>query len=454
MTPPTGPVTTMRQRLQQLVNWEARSRRTMRPGLAPVRDLLARLGDPQQRLRCVHVTGTKGKGSVCALIEAGLLAAGWRTGRYASPHVEHLNERICLAGVPVDDARLESALTQVLDARDAACADAGAARDATWFDVMTAAAFVCFADAGLDWAVVEVGLGGLLDSTNVVLPELAIVTNVELEHTDVLGPTLQDIARHKAGIAKPGRPLLSGVAPDHPARAVIAERAADAGAPLVEIDLRATTGIAARNLALARRALVLLGAAGHRHALTGQPLAGSDLSDRRAAALHLPGRMQRLQLRHPHTGVPATVLVDAAHVGFAVSAVLDDAGRDAATRSAPVVLLALAADKNAADIVARLAGRVRLVLCTGLPGGRPAWRADQLAALCAAQGLPALAEADPGRALDDAFARLGAREWLLVTGSFSLAGDALGRLRALARRTAATRAPQPADLDWLTAATH
>ena len=196
-------------RLDALVDWEHRSRAAMRVDLEPVRDLLARLGDPHRRLRVVHVTGSKGKGSVCALIEAGLVHAGLRAGRYASPHLEHLNERVSLLGQPIADAALADALFTTLDALAAARNAGTRGGAATWFDAMTAAALLAFAEAGLEWAVVEVGLGGRLDSTNIVLPELAIITNIGLEHCDVLGATREAIAAEKAGIVKPERPLLT-----------------------------------------------------------------------------------------------------------------------------------------------------------------------------------------------------------------------------------------------------
>jgi dihydrofolate synthase/folylpolyglutamate synthase len=149
-------------------------------------DLMERLGNPHQGFRSIHVAGTKGKGSVCALIEAGLSRAGLRL-RYASPHVEHITERISFSGKLVDEADMAQALGCVLDAHEAARRVKTFGDAATWFNVLTATAFVMFKDAGVDWAVVEAGVGGRLDSTNVVDAEVAVVTNVGLEHTEVLG---------------------------------------------------------------------------------------------------------------------------------------------------------------------------------------------------------------------------------------------------------------------------
>ena len=184
-------------RLDALTNWERRPRATMRVGLEPMIDLAARLGDPQNSFRSIHVAGTKGKGSVSALIEAALTRAGLRVGRYASPHVERLTERVSLEGREVDEASLARALDSALDAYEAARKAGSPAADATWFDLLTAAAFIIFAETRREWAVVEVGLGGRLDSTNIVNGEIAVVTNIGLEHTEILGDTRAAIARRE-----------------------------------------------------------------------------------------------------------------------------------------------------------------------------------------------------------------------------------------------------------------
>ena len=150
-------------RLDALTDWERRPRNTMRVGLEPMRDLATRLGDPQKSFRSIHVAGTKGKGSVSALIEVALAHAGLRVGRYASPHVERITERVSVQGHDVDEPALARALDLALNAYEAARNAMTPAANATWFDLLTAAAFIIFAETQREWSVIEVGLGGRLE---------------------------------------------------------------------------------------------------------------------------------------------------------------------------------------------------------------------------------------------------------------------------------------------------
>lgn len=415
-------------RLQSLIDWESGTRAHMRVDLAPELDLMARLGNPHRRFRSVHVTGTKGKGSVCALIEAGLLNAGLRAGRYGSPHLEHVSERVSHLGRPIADPLFAAALDRALDARDAACRAGSPARDASWFDVVTAAAFWSFADAGLEWAVIEVGLGGLLDSTNVVLPELAIITNVGLEHTEVLGHTVEAIAAQKAGIIKWRRSVLTPIAPSTPAGRVIAETARAHEADLRWLSRDSASGLRADNLALARAALVRLGEAGTVGASSGRPLGEHDLPPSVAGHASLPGRLEVLDMpvheRSPARGEARTtrVVLDGAHVGFALTAAVDELRRAPAHALAPVVLLALAADKDAADFVGRLQSIASCVICTRLHGDRPSWDPDELARHCVQNGIACETFDAPLDGLARCFERVADPAWILVTGSLHLAG--------------------------------
>ena len=196
-------------------------------GLERIKRLLADLGNPHQSVPVIHVAGTNGKGSVCAYLSAVLTSAGYRVGRYTSPHLVDWTERICLNEQPILPEVLGELLRQV---QNAIGSDT---ETPTQFEVITAAAWLYFAQQQVDVAVVEVGLGGRLDATNVCSrPLVSIITSISREHWQQLGPTLADIAREKAGILKPGCPAV--VAPVPPsALAVITQRIAELGCPAI-----------------------------------------------------------------------------------------------------------------------------------------------------------------------------------------------------------------------------
>ncbi|WP_244276339.1 bifunctional folylpolyglutamate synthase/dihydrofolate synthase [Methylobacterium indicum] len=432
-------------RLDRLTDWERRPRGGMRVGLAPMHDLLARLGAPQRRLRVVHVGGTKGKGSVSALIEAGLLRAGLRVGRYASPHVESVTERVCLGGAPVTEAVLARALARTLDAHEAARRDESAGGDATWFDVLTAAALLIFGEAGLDWAVIEVGLGGRLDSTNAVDGEVAVITNIGLEHTEILGHTRAAIAAEKAGILKPGAALVTTLPPEDEAGAVAAGRAAALGCPVLRPVLPPGASIAEENAALAGLVLDHLGRdhpglRGLRNR-GGAPVSAALLDGATRAAACLPGRLERRTIRRAEGPVP--VVLDGAHVPFNLAAVLRDLTRADDLPGPCIALVAMAGDKDAPGFLAVLARHAARLVCTEMPERR-GHGAEMLQALAAVAGAEAEAVALPGaalaRAADLAAARGG---WLLVTGSLHLVGALRGATQAEAYGRGRSPWPEP-----------
>ncbi len=200
--------------------------------------LLERLGNPQVGLPIVHVAGTKGKGSTAAMTAAIATAAGYRTGLYTSPHLERIEERVAIDGQPCSTDRFVALVERIqpavaqLDA-EAACQESRRPGP-TYFDIITALALLHFAAERVDLAVLEVGLGGRLDSTNVVSPRVTVITSISYDHMKQLGPTLADIAREKAGIIKPGVPVVSGVM-DSEARQAIEEVRCRVGAPLVQL---------------------------------------------------------------------------------------------------------------------------------------------------------------------------------------------------------------------------
>lgn len=196
-----------------------------------------RLGNPHERLRIVHIAGTKGKGSTAAMTASVLTAAGYRTGLYTSPHVHEIEERLCLNGAPCsrdEFAALVAQVRPIVEDMDAEAAAGGDGRiGPTYFEITTAMALVHFAQNQVDAAVLEVGMGGRLDSTNICQPAVCAITSISLDHTKQLGETLSAIAAEKAGILKPGVPVVSGVTWPEP-RAVIAKIAAERGSPLFE----------------------------------------------------------------------------------------------------------------------------------------------------------------------------------------------------------------------------
>jgi dihydrofolate synthase / folylpolyglutamate synthase len=215
--------TRLQARLEALYGLE---RRRDKLGLEGTRALLAALGDPQDRFAAIHVAGTNGKGSVCAWIESILRAAGHRTGLYTSPHLVHFSERIRVGGVWADEAWLDHALDRIESLPEG--------KDRTFFEVATALGFLHFAEREVEVAVVEVGLGGRLDSTNVITPDLCVITPIAIDHAEILGDTVERIAAEKAGIVKPGVPVICDDA-DPRALAAIAAAGKACGAPVVPL---------------------------------------------------------------------------------------------------------------------------------------------------------------------------------------------------------------------------
>ena len=411
-------------RLDALTDWERRPRNAMRVGLEPMQDLAARLGDPQKSFRAIHVAGTKGKGSVSALIEAALAHAGLRVGRYASPHVERINERVSVQGHDVDEPTLARALNHALDAYEAARKAGTAAANATWFDLLTAAAFLIFREADVEWAVIEVGLGGRLDSTNIVDGEIALVTNIALEHTEILGATRAAIAGEKVGILKPGAVLVTTLSAGDEAGHVLQTRAEGLGARVKRTRLDASTPIEQVNFALAAAVLGELRRKGV-SARSGEPISATLLDGATRAAARLPGRMERFDLAIGPRRLP--VVLDGAHVPFNIGAVLRDLALDAELSGPCVAIVALAADKDAEGFVAELAGRASTVIFTDLPGSSRGRPPAELQALATSLGLTSEVEPDAKRALERGLElAAGANAWLLVTGSLYLIGALRG----------------------------
>lgn len=445
--------------LESLINVEKRPDWPYRRfSLDPVRALLERLGHPERGLSVLHVAGSKGKGSTSLCAEALLRARGLSTGVFLSPHLERWTERFRLDGREVTGERLAAAVARVRPHVEALRAE-GAASAPTFFDATTAAALLLFREARVEHAVLEVGLGGRLDSTNACEPRVTCVTSIELEHTDRLGTTLEAIAGEKAGILKPGVPAVMGALPE-PARRVVEARAAEVGAPLAalgrdfgcEVRDRGLDGSGVRFVDgdfEARFELPVPGPAAPLNAVLAlacvrRLLAGAALpADWPAASfagLELPGRIEVLARR-------PWIVVDAAHTVASVGAL----ARVLGPLEAPVdLVLSISADKDAPALLRALLPLARRVTLTRAEPTRslPPERIAQAAAEIA-PGVELRIVPNPHLALRAAREALTPDAVLCATGSVYLAGIARAILRdpRAGRRVAVTRSRSPRATD-------
>jgi dihydrofolate synthase/folylpolyglutamate synthase len=417
-------------RLDRLKDWEKSSRLGMAAAVTPqpCADLLSLLGEPQRRFQHIHVAGSKGKGSTSALLGAALEEAGWRCAVLSSPHVECVTERVRIKRQPIGAGALADALGMALQARAAAEHRGSAGGAASWFDTFVAGSLLACAEARVDWAVVECGLGGRCDSTNVLGGPVALLTSVELEHTEVLGSTLEAIAREKGAIASPGGALLACVpASLSPVvRSIARERQVSTCVVLPRSDLAS-----ADNLELARLALDELGRRGATCA-SGTP--GSRLSRRLLSALQvqrareaIPGRTEMLM-----SACGVRVLLDAAHTPASARALVVSARRlPAVAGSPPVLLVGMLDDKDHLAVASELRSlsppHAVCVTLSDRPHG-----ADSLSRAMGAAGAGSVSVApDAASGLDTALAAARRCDtWLVIAGSFRLCGAVRPLLRA------------------------
>lgn len=392
----------------------------MKFGLENITRLCEALGNPQASFRSVLIAGTNGKGSVVAMVEAALRAGGHRTARYTSPHLERLEERYTIAGREVTTAALEEAAATVRAAVERLVRAAQIEGPPTFFECATAIAFELFRRERVDIAVLEVGLGGRLDATNVVTPSAVAITSIDFDHQAQLGNTLESIAREKAGVIRPGIPVVCGMLPEVAARA-IGEACAAVGARLVRAgDLtRAQAlplGLAGRHqTANAAVALCLLDELND----LGVGVNGDAVREG-FRAVTWPGRLERFT----HRG--ADVLVDAAHNPAGARALAEYLRDEGWTD--PTLVFGALRDKDVEGMLGVLAPVCGAIVCTTAPSPR-ALPAPDVAAIARALAPPparVTVQPDPGLALAEV-CRPGAR--VVIAGSIFLIGLVRGILR-------------------------
>jgi len=290
---------------------------------------------------------------------------------------------------------------------------------------MTAAAFVIFREAGIDWAVVEVGLGGRLDSTNIVSGEIAVITNIGLEHTEILGPTRTAIAGEKVGVLKPGAVLVTSLGAGDEAKRVIDARAGELRSSVVHVKISPDATIEEANVALAGVVLDELGRRKTVRDATGRLLGSCLLDATTRAAARLAGRMERIDAKS------APVVFDGAHVPFNLAAVLHDLALQPDLAGPCVAVVALAADKDAAGFLSELKKRASAAVFTELPSAPRRRAPDDLCNLAKGLGLASAVEPDPKAAFKRGLKLAKEKNaWLLVTGSLYLVGALRGEIAA------------------------
>ncbi len=388
--------------------------------------LLDALGNPHRRYPTVHVGGTSGKGSTAIMAAAALTAAGRRTGLHVKPHLSSVTERARIDGLPVSEERFGELLGEMMPAIELVARDHGRA---SYYETLLALAFVYFASAEVDIAVIEVGIGGKLDGTNVLQPLVSVITNVALDHTEILGDTTAEIASDKVGIAKRGVPLISDVA-DVAARAVIEAGCAAAGAPFVSV--RDTVTLDARPgerygqsftvttpLATYELALPVLGAFQQRNAATAiraLEFLPDALRPSRAdiqtgfSRLMIPGRMEYFP-SHP------AVVFDIAHnpdkAGHLAAAL-----RDMFPGRRFAFVMAVGQSKDAEHVLEPFVDLPGTFTFTSFAAdGRTSIRPQRLASIASELGVWGRAITDPVDAFSVARRNADAQDIVVVTGS-------------------------------------
>lgn len=361
--------------------------------LGRIEELLDLLGSPQRAYPSIHLTGTNGKTSTARMIDSLLRAFGLHTGRYTSPHLETVRERISLDGEPVSEERFVATYREV--APVAALVDQRASEPLTYFDMTTALAFAAFADAPVDVAVVEVGLGGAEDSTNVVNAGVCVITPIALDHTEWLGDTLHDIALAKAGIIHKGSTVICAAQDEEAARPII-ERCVEVGAGMAVENVQ--FGVVSRAVAVGGQVLTLEGLGGEYDEIF-IPLHGAHQAQNAALALAAvetflgagaerqllvevvregfaatssPGRLERVR-------TAPTILLDGAHNPHGMAATVTALQEEFAF-SRLVAVVAVLADKDAPGLLEKLEPVVDAVVVTRNTSPR-AMSLDDLAAL-------------------------------------------------------------------------
>ena len=403
--------------------------------LRRMEQLLARLGNPQNAAKSVHIAGTKGKGSTAAMVASILAQSGYRTGLYTSPHLLSIRERIQVDGRQISEDEF-ARLTESIKPEVEAVNTAGDFGELTTFEILTALAFAHFSVKGVDYQVLETGLGGRLDATNVIKPEVCVITSISYDHTDVLGDTLPQIAGEKAGIIKPGSIAIT--APQSPeAMKVLEEACRQREVKLVRMgsdvtwqrtscrpegqsfEVRGRRGeyhlkmplVGEHQLENAATAVATVEALAERGAtIAAEAIIGG------IANVNWPGRLQTLR-RKPW------VIVDGAHNGDSIRKLVQ-ALRQYFTFEKAIVIFGASSDKNVAEMAAELASFPERVIISQSHHPR-AVAGEQLAAEFSSKGMPSETSENVASAIKRALSIAGPSDLVCATGSLFLVAEVM-----------------------------
>ncbi|WP_335582407.1 folylpolyglutamate synthase/dihydrofolate synthase family protein [Candidatus Formimonas warabiya] len=402
-------------------------------GLGRIRSLLSRLGHPEEKVEFVHVGGTNGKGSTCAMLASMLQQSGMRVGLFTSPHLHSYTERIRINEKEIKKEEIAELLTMMRSHLDAMVQDG--VEHPTEFEVSTALALYYFAREKVDLAVMEVGMGGEIDSTNVILPRLAMITNVGMDHMDYLGSTLEDIARVKSGIIKENRDVITAV--DHPrALAIIRERAKEKNAPLWEhgIDFSVEPlsyshqgqifNCTVKNTVFPNLKVPLRG----RHQLVNAALAvaGAVKLGIGAAAIRKGLALTDWPCRLETVRENPLIVIDAAHNHHGIK-VLVDALQQYWPDRKKILLLGMLADKEREKVAAEIAPLVEKAVVTK-PNSPRAGAWQQVAEFVRPYVKEIAVEENISHAVDLALTWAGSEDMILITGSIYMVAEARAHL--------------------------
>jgi len=402
-------------------------------GLGRIEELLKRLGDPHRELQVIHIGGTNGKGSVTAMLAAMLQAAGYRVGTFTSPHLHSYTERYLINGEEIKEERMAGLIRELRPHLETMVAEGF--EHPTEFEVCTALAFLYFNREKVDYLVLEVGLGGTIDSTNVVTPLISVITNVSMDHIDYLGSAVGEIARVKAGIIKPGRPVVT--AAEGEALEVIQEKAREKNSPLVLVGRDVTWE--SLSLSTAGQCFTVRGRRGiyenlrlpllGRHQQVNASCAvsaaeilmdlgaalGVEAVQEGLAAVRWPGRLEIM-------GIEPLVIIDVAH-NYDGARSLRRALEDYFPGRSLILVIGMLGDKERAKVAAELAAVARAVVVTKPNSPRAGnWR--ELAVEAGRYAPEVHVVEDIGEAVGKALSLSGPEEVVCVTGSFYMVAEA------------------------------